>query len=413
MTTVADIQMPAQDYYGRLVDAIASADQAKLDEIVRRIRANEDISRILNSDDNDPTSSKPLVKRNSSAGLENHYSREDQTFAMVTGHELSASHAHGGALSEFIVGRLEEPWTTVTKDSSLIEHLLSMYFTWQHSFFQSFPEDLFRSDMKAGRTKYCSQMLVNAICAAGCLLSNREQVRGKRGDGQSLMDLFFNEGIRCLNRNDRSTLTNTAALGLLSYVDGTRGNLSNLWMLGGRGVLMAVDLSLHLRKYPRSAEHEPNEEFEKEQKARVHAFWGCFHNDQYVLHGKICARLSKYVLILARIVSFTLGRQAKLNIHGVTTDLPHVEALDDDAPWEASEMEDIAHKPGARSSTFRQSSELSKIINSTLHLFFAPSVPLSGRLLLEEYDKYLIWYESLPSVVSGTDNAPPHVLCLQ
>lgn len=47
----------------------------------------------------------------------------------------------------------QQPWTTVTKDHGLVNHLLKLYFTWQHAFFQNFPESLFRKDMAAGRTK--------------------------------------------------------------------------------------------------------------------------------------------------------------------------------------------------------------------------------------------------------------------
>ena len=45
-------------------------------------------------------------------------------------------------------------------------------------------------------------------------------------------------------------------------------------------------------------------------------------------------------------------------------------------------------------------------------MFFAPSVPLSGASLLEEYQKYLDWRHDLPDILSFPSNAPPHVMCL-
>lgn len=44
-------------------------------------------------------------------------------------------------------------WTEVTTDQELIRHLMDLYFTWQHAFFQNFPEELFRSDFENGKAK--------------------------------------------------------------------------------------------------------------------------------------------------------------------------------------------------------------------------------------------------------------------
>jgi len=46
-------------------------------------------------------------------------------------------------------------------------------------------------------------------------------------------------------------------------------------------------------------------------------------------------------------------------------------------------------------------------------MFFAPSVPLTGSLLLEEYQTYLDWKNDLPDIVAVTEDATPHVICLQ
>ena len=176
---------------------------------------------------------------------------------------------------------MREPWTNVTDDQDFVEHLLNVYFTWQHSFFQSFPEALFRADMAAGRTKYCSSLLVNAICASACFLSPRAKAGEDRGDGHTIMASFSDESVRLLNQIVMPSITTTAALYLMSYVEGTRGRLSRLWELSGRSVLMAFDINLHLRQNGRRcAESESDQELENENKTRSHAFWGCFHVDQ-------------------------------------------------------------------------------------------------------------------------------------
>lgn len=93
-------------------------------------------------------------------------------------------------------------------------------------------------------------------------------------------------------------------------------------------------------------------------------------------------------------------------------DLPKIEQDEDQEEWTSYESYP-SQKPGATSTTFNQVASLSKIVNSTLLLFFAPTCTFSGYILLTEYQKYLDWRSKLPDLVASTENAPPHVLCLQ
>lgn len=164
------------------------------------------------------------------------------------------------------------PWTKVTDDVELIDHLLSMYFAWQHPLFEGFREDLFRKDMTAGRTKHCSELLVNAICATGALISDRHQAHRT---GRA----FYDEAIRLLNEVRVSSIPSIAALSLLSHVEESEGRLSSMWLYSGRSSRMALDVSLHLRSDKQRSENR-TEEAETDQQARLHAFWGCFITDQ-------------------------------------------------------------------------------------------------------------------------------------
>ena len=110
--------------------------------------------------------------------------------------------------------------------------------------------------------------------------------------------------------------------------------------------------------------------------------------------------------------SFTLGRLPQIPTNAITVDLPPTIKEDDEEGWEAYGIKET-RKPSAKSSTFVQVATLSKIVNSTLQMFFAPSQMLSGTLLLNEYSKYQRWYSDLPTFIQSIDNAPPHVLCLQ
>jgi hypothetical protein len=266
------------------------ADTDSIHTIIHRMRGGEALGasqqQALGLQPARPRQPQPLLGPipDASKSLEAAFSRHDQTFGMVKGAEMS--HTSIGSGTEFVDERRYQPWTNVTQDQELIEHLLTIYFTWQHCFFQNFPEGLFRDDMKAGRTKFCSPTLVNAICAAGCFLSNRDICRQDFGNGVTLMDKFYDEAVHALEKaSHKSTLTTTASLYLISYVDGTRGRLSSLWMFSGRSVLMATDLELHLRplkqkKQQTGLTEEGEKEQRKEGEARTHAFWGCFHVDQ-------------------------------------------------------------------------------------------------------------------------------------
>jgi hypothetical protein len=113
-----------------------------------------------------------------------------------------------------------------------------------------------------------------------------------------------------------------------------------------------------------------------------------------------------------RVTSFTLGRLPQIPTNAITIDLPPIDEALDREPWMAYDVPS-EKRPGARSTTFHQVAALSKIVNSTLQMFFAPAQILSGSILLDEYGKYLQWFRRLPKIVSSIDNAPPHVLCLQ
>lgn len=267
--------------FERLVRAISLSDETGAEEIVRRLKQRHEISAILHSVDQRAMPSPSLVRKAIPSSLECNFARGDQTFGMIKNVDSRSDYAsRSGQASEFNEYRQKTPWTYVTDDSELIEHLVELYFTWQHSFFQSFPEKLFKSDMRSGRTKYCSPVLVSIICACGAFLSSRQSVVEANGGGKRLLDRFYEEATEHLRRDETASLTNTAALSLIGYIEGTKGRLSALWMTGGRGSLMALDINLHLRKNNRMmADTQGVEELKNESRARAHAFWGSFHAD--------------------------------------------------------------------------------------------------------------------------------------
>ncbi|RDI87158.1 hypothetical protein Vi05172_g2827 [Venturia inaequalis] len=383
--------------YERLVAAVANSPAMEVDEIVRRLRLHEDVESIL-AVIGAGTLLQPLGGQEYGAdpGIVGDYSTRAQTFGLMRAGSTNlpdsdratsrAPNAHRPLASRNL-----HQWTGVSKDREYINDLLALYFSWQHSFFQSFPERLFRRDMRSGGTKYCSKLLVNAICASGCLLTPLHEATGNFGDPMAACKEFFNEAHYHLKETEVSSIPSVAGLFMLSHVEGYRGRLNMAWDYCGRSARMALDLNLHLRS-DRASSDQLSPEAEVEEMARTHAFWGCFIADQ--------------------LMSFTLGRLPQIPVTAITVDLPQVIKDQDEESWVAHADGTRSKRPGARSTTFHEVAALSKIVNSTLLLFFAPSQTMKGSLLLDEYNKYRGWYQRLPSVIAQTQDASPHVLCL-
>ena len=58
-----------------------------------------------------------------------------------------------------------KPWTTVTDNDSLVSHLVSLYFTWDHPCSQFLDQRIFLESMKFGNrgSVFCTPLLVNSL----------------------------------------------------------------------------------------------------------------------------------------------------------------------------------------------------------------------------------------------------------
>jgi len=270
--------------YEAVVNAIVASNPQEVDEIVRKLRLHENLDSVLNSVRAGPFL-QPLAERDVDihAGIEGDYPSREHVFGLTqfSSRNLAPTDVQLGRAPEAHTpfSQTNHSWTGVTDDQEFIDHLISIYFTWQHSFFQSFPEKLFREDMAAGRTRYCSKVLVNAVCAAGCLLSPRPEARRDPNDASTADIGFFDEAMRLLRETQVSSIPTVAALFLLCHVESYRGDLGLVWNFCGQSSRMALDLSLHLRS-DRAPSDDPTSEARIEEHARVHTFWGCFIADQ-------------------------------------------------------------------------------------------------------------------------------------
>ena len=158
------------------------------------------------------------------------------------GHDEATEEGH-----RILVGD-QEPfsWTHVTRDASLIEHLLSLYFCWEYPVFTILSEHYFRNDMRNKRRQYCSPLLVNAILAVACRFSDRPEARTISDDGRTAGDHFFEEAELLLAGDSTPGLTTLQALGIMSVREASSGRESKGFSLAGQCTRMAIQLGLQL-----------------------------------------------------------------------------------------------------------------------------------------------------------------------
>jgi Fungal specific transcription factor domain len=168
-----------------------------------------------------------------------------------------------------------EGWTNVTTDLAFVDHLLKLYFTWQHPFYVLFKEANFRHDFQTGRTKYCSALLVNAICAYACHYSDLPAARKNPEDPKTAGDHFFAEARELLFNNESSSLTTCQALAIMSVREASAARADSGFQYAGRSVRMAIELGLQLPVVEEWRQQLTDQEVD----VRKSTFWGLFTHD--------------------------------------------------------------------------------------------------------------------------------------
>ncbi|KAH6639493.1 fungal-specific transcription factor domain-containing protein [Boeremia exigua] len=294
---------------------------------------------------------------------------------------------YGGGLARMHTAdaqRRGTTWTRVTDDLAFVNRLLTLYFTWSHPFYILFSRESFYKDFQEGRNKYCSSLLVNAICAYASHLTDEPAARTNPANFRTAGDHFFAEAKRLLQEDDTSNLTTTQALCLMAMREPSTGRDSAGFGYIGRCIRMCVELGLHLNNSASPALGLTPSEIE----VRKVTFWGCFTVDTV---WSICA-----------------GRIAQLPRAAITLDKPILE--ESSGPLEASHG---ASKVITTRMFLQEFSALSEMINDNNHMFFAPKERLTSTKLLDCYNKYQAWYRKLPSIMRLEGRQPePHTITL-
>lgn len=174
--------------------------------------------------------------------------------------------------------RPTEPWTEITSDQALIDHLLALYFCWEYPTFASLSKEHFLEDYRLGSSRHCSPLLVNSLLAVGCRFSTQVRARTSSDDSNTAGDHFFAEAARLLAlEDDRHKLTTVQALGLMSIREASCGRSSEGLYYSGQSIRLAIEMGLH-----NESQSGDGERATSEQAVRSATFWGSFALDQCV-----------------------------------------------------------------------------------------------------------------------------------
>lgn len=135
-------QSTTLDQYKRLLDLLITSPIELCNEVLYRIRQQDEVVMILRE-------LGPSSIHSDTSG--------QMSPANLPGLEsLPSPWASGGSQAgqgPMDVDTRKVSWTSVTDDDELVSHLIELYFTWQHVFFQNFPEDLFRRNFERREAK--------------------------------------------------------------------------------------------------------------------------------------------------------------------------------------------------------------------------------------------------------------------
>ncbi|KAL2752717.1 hypothetical protein ACRALDRAFT_2113171, partial [Sodiomyces alcalophilus JCM 7366] len=179
------------------------------------------------------------------------------------------------ALMDSAIKVSARPWTNVVGDG-LVSELITSFFIWDDAYwFPCIDRDVFLEDMATGdvqKAKWCSPVLVNAICALRCQFGSITR--------QNLTERFFEETKALLDREQgRATLPTVQALAALYFVEAGLGRdrASQLYRYAAFAMLNRLGLE---RRFRGLNENDPG--VAKERRAISRVLWGLYLQERLV-----------------------------------------------------------------------------------------------------------------------------------
>ncbi|CAG8376373.1 unnamed protein product [Penicillium salamii] len=189
------------------------------------------------------------------------------------------------------------PWTCVTDSDYLVSHLVSLYFTWDHSGSQFLDQRVFLAHMRHADldSSFCTPLLVNSLLAIASTHSDKLDVLSSPDDAYSRGQPFFDEAQRLWEAEAEAeaslsptNLCNVQALLMMCCFLKLQGRASKSWLVLGQAVLLAQGMGLFDSPMPTQA--TTTSEMER---VRIMTAWGIFNlRSQLSVELKITAPLA-------------------------------------------------------------------------------------------------------------------------
>ncbi|KAF5589172.1 cupin domain-containing protein [Fusarium pseudoanthophilum] len=133
---------------------------------------------------------------------------------------------HAARMVEPIVDKIKaRPWTRVISDDQLLRRLICAYFYYPHPCGPFIQKDLFLKDMAAGRTRFCTPLLVNAMLSLAIQSALDVPDRSKMWLFESLSYRFMAEARRLwdIESCKESSIPTIQAAMIISYTTTNNG----------------------------------------------------------------------------------------------------------------------------------------------------------------------------------------------
>ncbi|CAK7236489.1 hypothetical protein SBRCBS47491_009655 [Sporothrix bragantina] len=162
------------------------------------------------------------------------------------------------------------------------EHLLDLYWTYQHQVLPCIHKEAFLRDMRNGDTKYCSSLLVLCILTRAAAISSEPGLRALAlaDDAEDDPPYLVRKCTVMLEQElDTPGITTAQALQLLSEMHCAISHDTKGWMYAGGAGRLAYELGLH-RDPDDFGTTAATEMTQLDKEVRQVVFWSCFNLDR-------------------------------------------------------------------------------------------------------------------------------------
>jgi hypothetical protein len=255
-------------------------------------------------------------------------------------------------------------WTSVTHESTVLDHLFQLYFAWVHPTSTLFSKAHFVQSYKGQNSRHCSSQLVNAMCALACHFHTQSEESELDSDQ---LGVQFSEAFLTGFDPDDISITSIQAAAVMFLVELGRG----FGLRGSSYLRLATESIAELSA-------SSNEELPCVLKKTVQGI-RCLNVSVPTLPFNISSNLfSEWAQVTFQSPS-VLGFRAVEDTHDE-------EAYLDDSPWQFYRYEDdqCLLWPGLLATTSREKMKLIDIIKDASVLIYSPlSNSITARHVLE------------------------------